>query len=227
MTETTTTTRAVAYVRVSTDKQADKGQSLEAQQEKIRAYAGLYGIELVEFIVDAGASAKSLEREGLQRALAMIREGQADALIVAKLDRLTRRVADLGTLIDGWFTTAGLLVVGEQIDTRSAAGRLVLNVLMSVAQWEREIIVERTTEAMRHKKAKGEYTGGRPPYGFSKTDDGRLVPDDHEQRVIEAAKQLRAGGLPLLKIAAELDKRGFKARSGKAFGAGQVQKMVA
>ena len=137
-------TRTIAYLRVSTEKQADKGVSLDAQRAKVAAYAELYDLMLVETIVDAGESAKSLDRPGLQRALAMLKEGHAEALLVVKLDRLTRSVVDLGTLVDRYFAPgkAALLSVGEQIDTRSAAGRLVLNVLASVSQLEREAIGE-------------------------------------------------------------------------------------
>jgi DNA invertase Pin-like site-specific DNA recombinase len=164
-------TRTIAYLRVSTDKQADRGVSLDAQRAKLKTYAELYELDLVEVIVDAGQSAKSLDRPGLQRALAMLKAGEAEALLVVKLDRLTRSVVDLGTMVERYFAPgkAALLSVGEQIDTRSAAGRLVLNVLASVSQWEREAIGERTATAMQHKAKQGEYTGGwaplRPPCG--------------------------------------------------------------
>ena len=84
-----TTTRAIAYIRVSTDKQADQGHSLLAQQEKVNAYASLYDLDIVDYVIETG-SAKNLNREGLQGALAQIKSGKADALIVVKLDRLTR-----------------------------------------------------------------------------------------------------------------------------------------
>ena len=100
---TPATTKAVGYIRVSTDKQADHGISLDAQRTKLEAYAALYDIELVAVIVDAGVSAKTLQRPGLQQALGMLRRGEADALLVAKLDRLTRSVKDLGTLLDAYF----------------------------------------------------------------------------------------------------------------------------
>ncbi|GAC1430248.1 MAG: hypothetical protein NVSMB62_27670 [Acidobacteriaceae bacterium] len=124
-------------------------------------------MDLCEVIVDAGESAKSLDRPGLQRALGMLKRGEAAALLVVKLDRLTRSVVDLGRLVEQYFAPgrAALLSVSEQIDTRSAAGRLVLNVLASVSQWEREAIGERTAVAMQHKVAQGEYTGGQTPYG--------------------------------------------------------------
>src|SRR5207253_11046790 len=122
-------TKAVGYIRVSTDKQAEHGVSLEAQQAKLTQYAALYDIELVEVIVDAGVSAKTLDRPGLQRALGMLRKGQASALLVAKLDRLTRSVKDLGTLVEGYFSSdkSTLLSVGDNSDTRTDAVRCVWN----------------------------------------------------------------------------------------------------
>src|SRR5438105_15571711 len=188
-------TKTIAYLRVSTDKQADRGVSLDAQRAKLKAYAELCELDLVEIIVDAGQSAKSLDRPGLQRALAMLNAGEADALLVVKLDRLTRSVVDLGTLVERYFAPrrAALLSVGEQIDTRSAAGRLVLNVLASVSQWEREAIGERTATAMQHKAARGEYTGGQAPFGYRVAADGERIDEDPaEQRALEFAKRLRA-----------------------------------
>ena len=221
-------TKAVAYVRVSTEKQADAGQSLEAQQAKVTAYAGLYDLELVEVIVDAGASAKTLDRPGLTRALAMLKSGEADALVVVKLDRLTRSVRDLGELVDRYFANgkAALLSVSEQIDTRSAGGRLVLNVLASVSQWEREAIGERTAAVMQHKAAAGEYTGGRAPYGF-RVEAGRLVRVEAEQAVLAAARDAAAKGLSLRAIALVLEERGFLSRVGKAFAPTQIARLVA
>lgn len=222
------TTRAVAYVRVSTDKQADKGQSLEAQQAKVAAYAALYDLQLVEVVVDAGVSAKTLNRPGLQRALSMLKAGQADALVVVKLDRLTRSVRDLGELVEQHFNSGGaaLLSVSEQIDTRSAAGRLVLNVLASVSQWEREAIGERTAAVMRHKAEQGEYTGGHAPYGYALV-EGQLVEVEAEQAVIRAAREAKAAGLSLRAIARELEQRGLLSRTGKPFAATQVSRLLA
>ena len=226
-----TRTRAIAYLRVSTDKQADEGVSLEAQRAKLEAYASLYDLDLVAVEVDAGVSAKSLDRPALGRALAMLRAGRADALLVVKLDRLTRSVRDLGELLDGYFgpeKKAALLSVADQIDTRTAAGRMVLNILTSVAQWEREAIGERTAAAMQHKAAQGEYCGGQVPYGFAVGLDGvHLVEHDGEQLVIAAVRELRAAGLSLRAIVAQLDKRGLVSRTGKALGLTQVAKIAA
>lgn len=222
-------TRTVGYVRVSTEKQADKGVSLEAQQAKIRAYAELYALELVEVIVDSGVSAKSLERPGLARALNMLRSGKADALLVVKLDRLTRSVRDLGTLVEQYFADSNgpaLLSVGEQVDTRTAGGRLVLNVLGAVSQWEREAIGERTSAAMRHMANQGVYTGGKAPFGFQLGEDGRLDHHADEQAVIGEARALRAAGLSLRAVAARLEAQGHRSRAGSAFAPVQVARMV-
>lgn len=225
-----TRTRAIAYLRVSTDKQADEGVSLDAQRAKAEAFAALYDLDLVAVEVDAGASAKSLERPALARALAALRNRQADALLVVKLDRLTRSVRDLGELLDGYFGAGkpwALLSVADQIDTRTAAGRMVLNILTSVAQWEREAIGERTAAAMAHKAACGEYTGGLVPYGYSVAPDGvHLVEHEGEQAVIEAIRELRGAGLSLRAIVAELGKRGLVARTGKPLGLTQVARIA-
>lgn len=221
-------TRALGYIRVSTDKQADHGVSLEAQREQIEGYCKLYGLELIDVIVDAGESAKSLDRPGLTQALAALRSGKADALIVAKLDRLTRNVRDLGDLIESYFRRSALLSVGEQFDTRSASGRMVLNMLTTIAQWEREIIGERTAAALAHKASRGEYVGGKPPFGFRVGPDGvNLVEHEGEQAVLTQARKLRAAGLSLRAVARELHDAGLSGRTGKAFAFQQIQRMVA
>jgi site-specific DNA recombinase len=142
--------RVVAYVRVSTEQQAEQGLSLDAQQAKLTAYALLYDLDLVAVEVDAGVSAKTLQRPALQRALGALKAGQAKALLVVKLDRLTRSVKDLGVLVETYFLagTWSLMSVSEQIDTRTAAGRMALNTLAAVSQWEPEAIGERTAQAM-------------------------------------------------------------------------------
>ena len=222
--------RAVAYIRVSTDKQATDGVGLDVQAAKVRMYAELYGIELVEVIVDEGASAKSLDRDGLSRALALLDSGEADGLIVYKLDRLTRSVRDLGELIDRYFGpkgSAALVSVEEQVDTSTATGRMILNVLMSVSQWERETIGERTSAAMQHKAAKGEYIGGQPPYGYRVAADGVHV-EEHagEQKVIAAIREYRAAGLSIAKVGAKLLAHGFAPRKGAKFSTGTIHRIA-
>jgi site-specific DNA recombinase len=127
--------KTIGYVRVSTDKQSDRGVSLEAQAEKIRAMAVVHGAELIDIIVDGGESAKSLNRPGMARLLSLVDAGEVQTVIIAKLDRLTRSVKDLCTLLER-FTRRGvaLVSVAESLDTSSAAGRLVLNIMTAVSQ---------------------------------------------------------------------------------------------
>src|SRR6201997_3650156 len=155
--------KTVGYVRVSTDKQADRGVSLDAQAEKIRAMAVVHNAELLDIIVDGGESAKSLNRPGMAKLLAMVDAGEVQVVIIAKLDRLTRSVKDLCTLLER-FNRRGvtLISVAESLDTGSAAGRLVLNILTAVSQWEREAIGERTRDAMSHKRSQGQRVGNIP-----------------------------------------------------------------
>src|SRR5271154_4591850 len=151
---------AIGYVRVSTDRQAEHGVSLEAQEAKIRAMATVQGAELTDVIVDGGESAKSLNRPGLQRLMGLVNAGKVQAVIVAKLDRLTRSVKDLCGLLELFEKRkVALISVAEALDTGSAAGRLGGTINGGVSQWEREAIGERTRDALRHKRGKGERVG--------------------------------------------------------------------
>ncbi len=210
--------KVIGYCRVSTEEQATNGQSIDAQRAKVEGYAKLYDLDLAGVIVDAGVSAKSLNRQGLMEALAELRKGEAEGLIICKLDRLTRSVGDWQELIDGYFGEKSgkqLLSVADCIDTRTAAGRLVLNVLLSVAQWEREAIGERTRDALQHKIAKGECCG-KVRFGFDLAEDGKtLVPNECEQEAIRLMRELRAAGTSYLGIASALNIRAVPTKEGK------------
>lgn len=147
----------IGYVRVSTQSQADSGLGLAAQKAKITAAAHAAGHELVEIVVDGAEHGTSLDRPGLRRALAAIAGGQAEGLIAAKLDRLSRSVIDFSTLL-GWFTDAraALVVLDPSIDTTTAAGRLVAQVFAAVAEWEAGTIAERTKDALAAKRSNGQ-----------------------------------------------------------------------
>jgi DNA invertase Pin-like site-specific DNA recombinase len=210
--------KAIGYVRVSTEKQADFGVSLEAQSEKVRAMAVVQGAELAEVIIDAGESAKSLNRPGMARLLSLVDAGAVDVVIIAKLDRLTRSVKDLAELLER-FTRRGvsLVSVAESLDTGTAAGRLVLNIMTAVSQWEREAIGERTRDAMHHKRANGERVG-TVPFGYRTGADGvHLEADPAEQTILSRILELKAVGHTTRQIAEELNRQGFTTRRGTAW----------
>jgi site-specific DNA recombinase len=205
----------VGYVRVSTDRQAERGISLEAQEGKIRAMATVHGTDLSEMIVDGGESAKSLNRPGISRLLAMVDAGRVKVVIIAKLDRLTRSVKDLCGLLELFEKRKVTLIsVAESLDTGSAAGRLVLNIMTAVSQWEREAIAERTRDALRHKRSQGQRVGNIP-FGSRLGGDGqRLEPDPAEQDALEQIRALRSSGATMRGIAAALNHRAYRTRRG-------------
>jgi site-specific DNA recombinase len=170
--------QVIGYVRVSTDRQAEQGFSLEAQEAKIRAMATVRGADLAEVIIDGGESAKSLNRPGLQRLLGLINAGKIDSLIVAKLNRLTRSVKDLCGLLELFEKRrVALISIAESLDTGSAAGRLVITIMGAVSQWEREAIGERTRDALRHRRGKGERVGNIE-FGYRLSADGLHLEED-------------------------------------------------
>src|SRR5579863_4455362 len=219
--------KAIGYARVSTDKQADRGVSLDAQNERIRAMVVVHGADLADIIVEAGESAKSLNRPGMQRLLALVDAGEVQAVIVAKLDRLTRSVKDLCELLEK-FERRGvaLISVAESLDTGSAAGRLVLNIMTAVSQWEREAIGERTRDALSHKRSNGERVGNIQ-FGYRLCADGKHVePDAAEQAVLNEIRRLRQSGQTLRGIAAALNHRALRTRRGSAWRLEHVARII-
>jgi site-specific DNA recombinase len=212
---------------VSTDRQAEQGVSLEAQEAKIRAMAAVQGAELLEVIVDGGESAKSLNRPGLHRILALINAGTVQAVIVAKLDRLTRSVKDLCGLLELFEKRkVALISVAESLDTGSAAGRLVITIMAAVSQWEREAIGERTRDALRHKRGNGERVGNIA-FGYRLASDNvHLEPDPAEQRALAAILQSRGAGASFRRIAVELNEAGHRTRCGSQWRLESVVRVV-
>jgi DNA invertase Pin-like site-specific DNA recombinase len=156
-------TTMVGYLRVSTEEQAHSGLGLDAQRETIQRYADAHAWELIWY-VDEGLSAKSLDRPQLQAALTRLhvlpKRRDVDGIVVAKLDRLSRSVHDFSGLLKlaaarRWSVVA----IDLGVDTSTPTGKLVANVMMSVAEWEREVIGERTSVAMQAAKRQGRHMG--------------------------------------------------------------------
>ena len=219
--------KIVGYVRVSSDKQADAGMSLEVQESQIIKYAELYDIGLGEIIVDAGESAKSLKRPGMLRLIELMDSNLCQGVLIVKLDRLTRSVKDLCYLLERYFSKDKILIsVQEKIDTNSAMGRMVMNVVMSISQWEREATSERTKAVLQHKKTKGERIGNIP-FGYKLAADGiHLEEDLSEQRVIDFIKTQRSTGKTLAEISVDLANEQLYSRYYKPFNLSQISKMA-
>lgn len=152
--------RAIGYLRVSTNEQGDSKLGLEWQEATIRAEVDRRGWELVDLRFDV-ASGKSLrKRDELGRTLRDLRDGNADALVVAKLDRLSRSVLDFASVMEtaateGW----SLAVLDLGVDTTTTNGKLIAHIMIALAQWERELIGDRTKAALESVKARGVHVG--------------------------------------------------------------------
>jgi DNA invertase Pin-like site-specific DNA recombinase len=154
---------AIGYLRVSTDGQAESGAGMAAQRATIVTECQHRGLPLLEMAEDAGLSAKTLDRPALAGALARLEAGEAAVLVVAKLDRLARSVADFANLVrlaerQGW----AVLACDLGVDMTTPTGGLLANVTASVAEWERKIIGTRTREALAARKAAGNSTPPSP-----------------------------------------------------------------
>jgi site-specific DNA recombinase len=206
---------------------------LDAQEARIRAYATMRGLELVDVIVDPGVSAgkHTLEqREGGRQVLAAIRGRTVRHVIALKLDRLFRDAEDALHQTKAWDKAGVSLhlidIGGASIDTASAMGRMFFLMMAGFAEMERNLIAERTTAALSRKREKGERIGCLP-YGKRLDADGvHLIDHAAEQAVIATVRELRAEGLSYRAIAAELNRLGLVNRAGGPFLHTQVTRML-
>lgn len=193
-------TRVIGYLRVSTEEQADSRASLEAQRAAIASEADRRGWT-VEYVEDAGFSAKDLKRPGIGAALGMLAAGRADVLAVSRLDRLSRSVHDFAGLTaragrEGW----SLVALDLGVDTTTPEGEMFANIRATVSQYERRLIGARTREALAARKAAGVKLG-RP----------RVVGVEVEDR----ARELRASGLTYAAVGDVLASEGTLPPSGR------------
>ena len=216
--------KAIGYVRVSTDKQDN---SAEAQKKRIEAQALLKDIDLEDVIIDIDEFSGNLNRPGIQRVLDLVKAKKVDAVIITKLDRLTRSTRDAIDLIE-LFGKKGvaLISITESLDTESPMGRFFVRMIASIAELEREMIGARTRDGMRHIKSQG-FPAGPAPYGWTaqqRTAEERaakirkpLLINPDEQGVLAIARGARESGCSYERIADLLNSRGFLTRSGGAW----------
>ena len=197
--------RMIGYCRFSTSEQAISGLGLADQEQRIRDMAKPKGWRMVQVIRDEGMSAGTLERPGLHRALSLLAAGRADGLVVAKLDRLTRSTIDFGLLLE-WFrdNARTLILLDLGVDTSTAGGELVANVIVSVAQWERGVISERTRAALAQLRAQGKPTG-RPAVVDDRALHARILEMkvDCDMTLRQICDALNAEGVPTRRGAAK------------------------
>lgn len=211
--------RAAAYARVSTVEQVD-GTSLATQTERCRSYIKSQGWSLAGEFADEGVSGAKAIRPALEKLLAVMRSGQIDIIVVAKLDRLGRSMRHLVVLLAELDDrNVRLVSVAESFDSQNAAGRLQRNILGSFAEYEREQIRERTSSGQLATVREGFWPGGPPPYGWRLARDGRhtrVELDKSEASILRsAAEMVVVEGLSMTQVARRLNAVGQRSRKGR------------
>lgn len=216
---------AYAYARVSSREQASEGHSLEAQETRLRALAQAQDVELAHVFVDAGFSAKTMRRPALSELLTAIRAGEVSALYVMKLDRLTRRLEDLLTLVSLCEKHGTALIsASEAIDTGSPAGKMMLQMLGVIAEFERGRASERIADTAFDLRSKGRVYCRHSPFGYRR--EGKvLVEEPQEQRALKAIRSMHSQGASLRQIAQMLEARGIPPK-GKAWYGSSVRAII-
>jgi DNA invertase Pin-like site-specific DNA recombinase len=212
------TVRCAVYTRKSSEEGLEQEfNSLQAQREACEAFINSQRHEgwvcLPKAYDDGGFSGATMDRPALQQLLAEIAAGRVDIVVVYKIDRLTRSLADFAKIVEILDTKgASFVSVTQQFNTTTSMGRLTLNVLLSFAQFEREVIGERIRDKIAASKKKGMWMGGVPPLGYQ-VQDRKLVIVDSEAEIVRSIfrRYAELGSVRLLKD--ELDACGVKSRS--------------
>ena len=219
--------KVIGYVRVSTSGQAEEGISLDNQIQKIKGYCEVNDLELVDVVIDEGMSAKDLK--GRPQALALIERAKAEKLgvVVYKLDRMFRNTVESITTIEA-LEKSGVPFhsINEKLDTSSAMGKFFLTMISAMAELERNVISERTKDALQNKKAQGKRVGNIA-FGYCLAEDGEtLIPEPVEQKILKTVKKLRKNGATLKAIAEHLNQSNQKTRTGNQFKIPHIQKLL-
>lgn len=224
--------RLVAYLRVSTERQADEGLGLDVQEQSIRRWAEANGHEVVLWTRDEGVSGTKSEAErlGLSEALRTVQDGDVDGVVVARLDRLARLLtvqeATLGRIwhADGHLFTvdAGEVLRDDPADPMRTAMRQMLGVF---AELERGMIAARLAAGRRLKAERGGYAFGAPPIGYAAI-DGELVPVEAEQVPVRRILRLRGEGATTRVIADALNREGLVTKRGCSWQSAQVARVI-
>ena len=219
--------RCAIYTRVSTDTQSEiEFNSCESQKEQILSYVGTQNdLKVVRVYSDAGYTGSNLKRPALQNLLHDATAGSIDCVLVYKIDRLTRSPRDFYDLME-YFDTYGISFISttQRFDTSTATGRLIRNIMLDFAQFEREMTVERTKDKMYQRVQKGLWNGGIAPYGY-KRENKKLIIDEQEAACVRAVfdSYIHTGSLARTR---EVINRTYKTRKGRQFSKSSIFGML-
>ena len=232
-----------AYCRKSVEERADETfGSIENQHESILNFIASHKHEgwvpLTERYDDNGFTGSNTNRPSLQKLINDIKESRVNMVVVYKLDRLSRSLVDFVQLLK-FFDEHGVAFasITQPIDTSTSTGKLMLHILSSFAEFERELISERTHDKMGAARKRGQWLGGRPPFGYARDKEGKkLIINEAEAKIIREMFELYLKGNSLLKVASILNEKGYRSRAGKQidgkpfgglkFGVTQIQQAI-
>ena len=220
--------KACVYTRVSTAEQAEEGYSIEVQDRMGQAAITAKGWKYIGTYSDPGVSGRTMNRPGLNAMLEAIKNGEIDAVVIWKLDRLSRKQRDTLTIIEDYLlkNDVALLSLNETLDTGTSWGRAMIGILSSFNQMESENIQMRTEMGRKAKAKEGGYAGGKPPIGY-RVSDGELVVVPEEAEIVRLVFKLRKEGGTLMGIADELNRRGYTTKKGGKFLHSAIQTILA
>jgi len=221
--------RVAIYIRWSTEDQGE-GTTLAVQSEACRHYVQSQGWQVREdlIFIDEGFSGGSLERPAMNRLRKMIQQGLVDCVVVFKLDRLSRSVIDTVTLVlQEWEDLTYLKSAREPVDTTTAMGKQFFYMLVSYAEWERNVIRERMFGGKLRRAKEGRSPGFPMPYGYKKgPTPGTLEVIEEQAQVVRLVYNMAEEGTSVRQITLHLNKNGFASRKGAPWGTSMVSKML-
>lgn len=219
--------KAVGYIRVSSAGQVADGESLERQEEKIRAYATLKGITDLQIIADRGISGSKSNRPGFLKLKELAESKAVDVIIVYDLSRLSRSVEDTIVFINRLQKyDVDFVSLSNDIDTTTPMGKAMLTIVAAFNQLYRDEVSAKMSRMIAYKKEKNEKTGGYVPYGFAVDAAKKLIPLDYEQKVLGEIKMLRSKGVSYRGIAAKLQSKKILTKTGNTSWHPQVVKEI-
>jgi site-specific DNA recombinase len=223
-------TKAVGYIRVSTEEQATNGHGLEVQNRAIRSFADSQGYTLLDVVADPGVSGakRPEDRRGFQRILELAKAEQFSMLLLWKFDRLARNLLFSVTTVHDLKEHYGVVLrsVTEPIDTATPMGAMIFAILASFAAEERRVITGRTLAGRKEKASRGGFAGGAAPLGYMRDLRGGLVIHDAESTIVRQIVRMRAEGYSLRSIATTLNDAGCVPKRGKRFYPSTIRYML-
>ena len=218
--------KVIGYVRVSSEIQKRKNNSIPLQKKKIKEYCSLNDFELIDVYEDDGVSGMSIDkRNGFKRMVEFMKENKIDGIVVWSLSRLGRKMKDVVEFMDFLKSNnIGFFSIKENLSNDDKIGSLIMNILSSINEFEVEVIRERIKDVKRNKKENGEVYG-RMVYGFDNV-NGKMIENKEEKRIIRRVKNFRSRGWSWRKISNRLNDEGIKSKENKVWYDGSLYNMM-